>query len=242
MKNYKKSQFLCNFILYSLTTLISCSFVHYSFLFPSINILFSVSIPNIPSFFFTAKFLFFLGNGIVIILIRESKQTAGSNSSPATEIYNEYVARSRRSNYKPHFSYTLVNKKKVEKMENLHTVDKTFHAEKKKAVKMCSGIPTEDLNGIVESKQAGSSSCSSPVKGCRSYIAPAHSSYTIANKKVEKDKISHAEKKKEVKFCSGIVKREKREKEEENYIPTEELNRRVEAYIARVKQRFVSMV
>ncbi|KAL2543377.1 DUF4408 domain-containing protein [Abeliophyllum distichum] len=241
MKNYKKSQFLYNFILYSLTTLISCSLVYYSFWFPSINSLFSVSIPNIISFFFTAKFLFFLGNVIVVILIGESKQTsAGSNSSPATEIYNEYVARSRRSNYKPHSSYTLVNKKKEEKMENLNTEDKTFHAEKKTVVKICSGIPTEDLKGIVESNLAGSSSCSSPATGCRNYKAPANSSYTLANKKVEEDKILHAEKKKEVKICSRIVKREKREKEEENYIPTEELNRRVEAYISRVnKQRLL---
>ncbi|XP_022855052.1 uncharacterized protein LOC111376336 [Olea europaea var. sylvestris] len=247
MKIYKKSQFLYNFVLYSLTTVISCSFICYPFWFPSMNYLFSVSFQNIFSFFFTAKFLFVIGNIIVIVLVREFIQ-AGSISSPSTDIYDEYISQICRSYRAPARSnYIHANKKKEEKME---TEDKLFHAESKK-VKICSGavmkrekrkkeekkiIPTGELNRRMESKQAGSNS-SPETEIYDEYLAPA-------NKKVQKDKmentedkILHAEKKKELKMSSGILKREKRDEEEENYIPTEELNRRVEAYIARVNRK-----
>ncbi|CAI9775282.1 unnamed protein product [Fraxinus pennsylvanica] len=201
------------------------------------NYLFSVSLQNIFSFFFTAKFLFVVGNIIVIILFREFIQ-AGSNSSPATEIYDEYVAQMRRSCMAPAPSNYMQATKKKE-----------FHAENKK-VKMCSGavkrerrekeemkiIPTEELNQRMESKQAGFNS--SPVTEISDeYLAPTNKKVREDKTEYAEDKMFHAEKTKEMKVCSGIVKREKREKEEENYIPTEELNRRVEAYIARVNRQ-----
>lgn len=54
-------------------------------------------LPNIYSFFFSPKFLFVMGNIIVIILVGESKlrATGSSCSSPANEIYDEYLERSR---------------------------------------------------------------------------------------------------------------------------------------------------
>ncbi|CAA2997385.1 Hypothetical predicted protein [Olea europaea subsp. europaea] len=131
----------------------------------------------------------------------------------------------------------------------METEDREFHAEDKK-VKLCSKavkrerrekegmkiIQTEDLNRRVESKQAVSNS-SPATEIYDEYLAPANEKVQEDKMKNTEDKMLHAEKKKEVKNCSGIVKREKSEKEEENYIPTEELNRRVEAYIARVNRQ-----
>ncbi|CAI9775281.1 unnamed protein product [Fraxinus pennsylvanica] len=141
------------------------------------NSLSSVSLPNIFTFLFTAKFLFVVGNIIVIILIKESKQAAGSNISPVTEIYDKYVAKNRSN-------YILANKKVQEdKIENTEDKILHMHTEKKKEMKIGT-----DISSIATVELA-------------------------------------------------LIKRGKREKEEENYIPTEELNRRVEAYIARVNRQ-----
>lgn len=95
MKNYKKAQFLYNLIVYSLTALLSCLFYSYLFWFPSMNHFFSIFLPNIYSFFLSPKFLFIVGNVIFLFLVGESKLRRGSHASPATEIYDEYVQKSR---------------------------------------------------------------------------------------------------------------------------------------------------
>ncbi|KAH7835383.1 hypothetical protein Vadar_025659 [Vaccinium darrowii] len=97
-KNYKKFQFLSTLFLHSVLAIICTLFFSYPFWFPlfcsSINSFSFVSLPNFnKSFFFNPKFLFIVGNAIIIFLIGESK-LSNSPSSPDTEIYSEYVRKS----------------------------------------------------------------------------------------------------------------------------------------------------
>lgn len=102
MKTYKKAhKFVYNFVVYTLTAFLSSLFYLYMFCFPSMRQYFLFDfLPNIYSFLLTPKFLFLLGNTIVIILfLGESSSNAGSSSSsPATEIYDEYMEIRRRNN------------------------------------------------------------------------------------------------------------------------------------------------
>ncbi|KAG8365853.1 hypothetical protein BUALT_Bualt17G0015100 [Buddleja alternifolia] len=204
MKNYKRAHFLYNFVLYSLTSLITCLFFSYPFWFPSVKH-FLFSLPNNISLFFNAKCLFIVGNLIVFILIGESKLTQSSTKSPTSDIYDEYVARSRSNARKvnlnkeqeeesPKQSLKIVEKKHVNE-------GKIYHEEKKKEMRL-----SKSMHHHEEKK-----------KGLRTS-------------------------KSEVWSKREIVKREKTkgEKEEELYVPREELNKRVEAFIARVnKQRLL---
>ncbi|KAI3456347.1 hypothetical protein Pfo_013010 [Paulownia fortunei] len=202
MKNYKRAQFLYNFILYSLTSLITCLFFSYPFWLPSMkHLLFSL--PNNISFIFNAKCFFIVANLIIFILMGESKLARSSYSSPASDIYDEYVARSR-SCPKVNSDVVVEEDRFMQSMnfeEKKHgNIKNVCDEEKKKEMRVC------------KSKH-------------------------------------HKQKKKEMRVCrsevwgeSEILKREKTNWEKENqlYIPREELNKRVEAFIARVsKQRLL---
>ncbi|KAI3467749.1 hypothetical protein Pfo_024412 [Paulownia fortunei] len=137
MKNYKRAKFLCIFTLYSLISLITCFFFSYPFWFPSMKHFLSL-LPNNTSFFLNAKCFFIAGNLIVFILIGESKLKRSSRSSSASDIYDEYVARSRRS-------YDTVNPKEINgSMKSLNIEEKShgnkekiYHEEKKKEMRVC---------------------------------------------------------------------------------------------------------
>lgn len=109
VKKFKKAQhqFLYNLVLYSLTSLITLLFFTYPLWVPSMMD-FVFSFPTNISLFFNAKCLFILGNVIVLILVRESTFTQPC-PSPASEIYDEYVARSKRSNPNGHNVIVAVN-------------------------------------------------------------------------------------------------------------------------------------
>ncbi|KAL3500990.1 hypothetical protein ACH5RR_035439 [Cinchona calisaya] len=112
VKNYTKAQFLYNLTVYSLTAFLSCLFYSYLFWFPSLKQhFFTIFIPNIYSFFLSPKLLFVVGNVIVLFLVGESK-LLGRGSSPATEIYNEYVRRSQ--SLRPQRSWQVDEYKKLE--------------------------------------------------------------------------------------------------------------------------------
>ncbi|KAH7834264.1 hypothetical protein Vadar_014380 [Vaccinium darrowii] len=115
-KNYKKFKFLSALFLHSVLALIRTLFCSYTFWFPllcsSINSFSFVSLLNFnKSFFFNPKFLYIVGNAIIVFLIGESKllnsssspateinngesKLSNPSSSPATEIYNECVQKS----------------------------------------------------------------------------------------------------------------------------------------------------
>ncbi|KAF3432387.1 hypothetical protein FNV43_RR27127 [Rhamnella rubrinervis] len=54
-----------------------------------------MSLPSIWSSFFNPKCLFVVVNVIVVFLVGESKFLGSSHSSPATDIYSEYLERSQ---------------------------------------------------------------------------------------------------------------------------------------------------
>ncbi|KAL7094027.1 hypothetical protein ACP275_11G075500 [Erythranthe tilingii] len=98
MKNYKRARFLYNLVLYSLTSLITFFvFSYYYSWFPSTKDFPSFP-PNNLSVFLNAKCFFIVGNLIVLILIGESKLTRSSHScsSSSDMLYDEYIAKSRR--------------------------------------------------------------------------------------------------------------------------------------------------
>uniref|UniRef100_A0A5B7C0W4 Uncharacterized protein n=1 Tax=Davidia involucrata TaxID=16924 RepID=A0A5B7C0W4_DAVIN len=99
INRYRKQQLLYKLFLYSLTAL-SCSlFCSSPFWYPPLcscmKAFLSVSLPKISSLLFSSKFLFTLGNLIVMFLVGESK-ILSTVSSPASDVYyDEYVTRSQ---------------------------------------------------------------------------------------------------------------------------------------------------
>ncbi|GFQ01799.1 hypothetical protein PHJA_002323800 [Phtheirospermum japonicum] len=203
MKNYKRAQiFLYNFILYSLTSLIIFFFFSYQFSFPLKNLLFSLPKTNINYLFSVdAKCLFIVANLIIFILVRESKVARSSNSSPVSDIYDEYIARSQINSIKVNSNFVAKEKEEEEKRHGI-IINNVYDEEKKKEMRVC--------NSMRYSKQEK--------KGLRMS-------------------------KSEVWGESEIMKMEKMTKggkESQVCIPKEELNKRVEAFIARVnKQRLL---
>lgn len=99
IKKYKRNQLMKNLFLYSLTT-ITCLFFSSAFWLPSISSfmedLLFVYVPKLPSLFFSSKFVFIIGNLIVVVLIGESK-IFSSESPPASEAYYEEYISSRQT-------------------------------------------------------------------------------------------------------------------------------------------------
>lgn len=162
-------------------------------------------LPSYVSLYCNAKCFFIVGNLIVIILIRELRAARSSHPSPASDMYDEYIARSGglcKLN-----SDVLAEKKEedgviqsmnIEEKKHGNIRNASHHEEKKKEMRVCKTMHHEEK--IKE------------MRACKS----------------------------EVWGESEIVKGKKAngEKEDRLYLPREELNKRVEAFIARVnKQR-----
>lgn len=135
----KKYQLRDNFFLYSITVLACSLFCSSPFWFPSpfssLKLFLFVSLPKISSFFLSSKFLFIVGNLIIIVLVGESKFFA-SNCPPVSDVYyDEYINRKRSLQ-----TSSTVEEKKERK------VQKTF---KEKAIKI-----SED-GGKIEKKGWG---------------------------------------------------------------------------------------
>ncbi|KAF9606840.1 hypothetical protein IFM89_029297 [Coptis chinensis] len=133
MNKYKKrsTQFLKDLILYCSTALI-CSILCLSpfwlpSLYASIKAFLFVSVPNFGVLFINPKCLFIVSNVIVIFLIGESKFLS-SKSSPATEIYDEYVKRS--SSLRRHPSSEEIEVKETKLEDQNATVDSVSLATK----------------------------------------------------------------------------------------------------------------
>ncbi|KAJ9176147.1 hypothetical protein P3X46_011490 [Hevea brasiliensis] len=201
-----KTQFLHNIIFHLLVAL-TCSLISfYPYWFPSLcsslkQFLFQSLSSATSSSIFIPMCWFVVVNVIVVFLVGES-MFVGSHSSPAGEIYDEYVERSRSLRGVPCPSSTLQEKAEQSKAElNLTHEDKRLTA-------IVQDEPVnEEIKQVNESISRGS----------------------------EEDKEVEAEAKTEI---EGDKEEKEDEEEEESGLPTEELNKRVEEFIARVnKQR-----
>ncbi|XP_021287287.1 cilia- and flagella-associated protein 251-like [Herrania umbratica] len=223
-KYRKRDQFLYNLILHLLAGLACSLFFSYAYWFPSLcssmKHFFLISLPCIWSSFSNPKCLFVVVNVIVIFLVGESRFT-GKNSSPAGDIYNEYIERSRSLRKVP--VSTTQEKTRQKKMVEEGEKD----AESKQVVNRGDdkGVEEEDEE-LAEAKEV---------------MKP--------DEKEEKEEEKEAEAKKQdrvVQETYGVVEEEGSEEkendivEEEAGLPAEELNKRVEEFIARVnKQRWL---
>ncbi|KAL0442837.1 UNVERIFIED_CONTAM: hypothetical protein Slati_2006400 [Sesamum latifolium] len=166
------------------------------------HILFSFR--NYISLCCNAKCFFIVGNLIVLVLVRESRAAKSSRPSPASDTYDEYVARS----------------------ESLSKVNSDVLVEKKEEDGDVQGVNIEEKShGNV--KDASDEEKKREMRVCKT--------------------MHHEEKKRGMRACKSEVwgeseivkwKEANGEKEDQLVLPREELNKRVEAFIARVnKQR-----
>ncbi|KAG6634909.1 hypothetical protein CIPAW_11G004900 [Carya illinoinensis] len=101
--NHKRHQLLNNLFLYSLTVLTFSLFCSSPFWFPylfsSMKVFLFVSLREIASILFSYKFVFIVGNLIVVaLLIGQSKIFSSNTTSPSIDdLYDEYVLNSTRS-------------------------------------------------------------------------------------------------------------------------------------------------
>ncbi|CAL8993644.1 unnamed protein product [Prunus brigantina] len=217
MRSYKKqnnSQIFYCFIVHLLIAITCCLLCSYSHWFPSLytakHLLF-MSLPNSWSGFFNPRCLFIVVNFIVVFLIGESR-LSGRQSSPANEMYNEYVERTR----------------------NLRAPISMFQEKKEERTVLAILSQKEDNAKIHEEKEVDETKedkheddQDEDFKECE---GTDEEEKEEANEKKEEEK--KVEKKEEE------IEQEKEEEEEAAGIPAEELNKRVEAFIARVnKQR-----
>ncbi|KAK4439249.1 hypothetical protein Salat_0259800 [Sesamum alatum] len=148
------------------------------------------------------KCFFIVGNLIVLVLVRESRAARSSHPSPASDTYDEYVARS--GSLCKVKSDVLEEKKEEDGAAQSLNIKENSHGnvsdeERKKEMRVCKTMHHH------EEKKKGMRACKSEVWG-ESEIAK----WNKANG----------------------------EKEDQLLLPREELNKRVEAFIARVnKQR-----
>ncbi|KAK4399045.1 hypothetical protein Sango_1380000 [Sesamum angolense] len=200
MKAYMKGD---NFVLYSLTSFVTCLFFSYSFWFPTMkHVLFLLR--SYISLCCNAKCFFIVGNLIILVLVRESRAAKSSHPCLASDTYDEYVARSgslRKVN-----SDVLVEKKEEDGAAQSVTVEEKIHVhvrnasdgEKERQMRVCQTTHHEE-------KKSGMRACKSEVWG---------------ESEIEKWRKANGE------------------KEDQPVLPQDELNKRVEAFIARVnKQR-----
>ncbi|EYU27891.1 hypothetical protein MIMGU_mgv1a018495mg [Erythranthe guttata] len=213
-KNNKRAQFLYNLILYSLTSLITCLFFSYPFnWFPSSMkhlILFYLETTDFSDFV-NPKSLFVVANLIIFILIGESKLSSSRYSSPASDVYDEYIRRNR--------SRLKLNSSDDEAVIIKEDPEEEVHASMQ-SVKLCE----EKKHGNIIKKRE------IRVSRSRQYYQKEKKSNS-GGMRVSKS---------EVWGESEIAKMEKKMEERESIIPKEELDKRVEDFISRVnKQRLL---
>ena len=99
IKMYKRNQLLKNLFLYSFIAL-ACLFYSSPFWFPyiasSMEVLLLVHVPKLSSLLFNSKFVFIVGNIIIVALIGESKIFPSNSASPNNithhqSYYDEYI-------------------------------------------------------------------------------------------------------------------------------------------------------
>ncbi|KAG5249670.1 hypothetical protein OIU76_003681 [Salix suchowensis] len=206
-----KTRFYCKLMFHSflaLTCSLLCSFpLWFPSLCSSMKQFLSLSIPYKYPSFFGPKCLFILLNVIVVFLVGQSRLD-GSHSSPAGEIYDEYVERSwslrgvsahldmeEESQLEMNLVDQETNIQDKEVVLEEEAAELTYKGDKEVALK------EEDAGEVHELTSKGNKD--------------AHEEVKVEEDKHEKKEIS----------------------EEESGLPPEELNRRVEEFIARVNRQ-----
>ncbi|KAF4361158.1 hypothetical protein G4B88_027698 [Cannabis sativa] len=109
INKYRKNELLKNLLFYALTTIASLyllSPLWLPFITSSMEVLLFVYVPKLPSLFFSSKFVFIVGNLIIVALIGESKifSSSQNKSSPIISTstsndhsyYEEYISTSAK--------------------------------------------------------------------------------------------------------------------------------------------------
>ncbi|XP_004310226.1 PREDICTED: myelin transcription factor 1-like [Fragaria vesca subsp. vesca] len=229
MKLYKKSDpFFQSLILHSLLALACSLFCSYSHSFPNsfyaIKHLLFNSLPNTWSWFVNPSCLFVVVNCIVVFLIGESRIMSRKQSlSPVDHVYDEYVARTRSLRGRP--STTVQEIKKQEKIV-LMTMDDPKEDN-------ANGIEDHtEVNEVLPLKEDSGDGHDEDFEECEGNVTENE----IHDEEEEEKEILEEENEQE-----DDKEQEKEEEEEEAIgIPADELNKRVEDFIARVnKQRWL---
>lgn len=212
MNLYKKSDPLFqSLIIHSLIALACSLFCSYSYSFPNsfytIKHLVFYSLPNTWSWFLNPSCLFMVVNFIVVFLIGESR-LSGKQSSPAADIYDEYVARAQTLRRRPSTAFQEMDDPKE-----------------------------ENANGIEDHKQVDEVLLKEENDGHDEDFEECEE-IGIENEKDEEEEEEEKEKEKEEEIEHELE--QEQEQEEAVGMPAEELNKRVEDFIARVnKQRWL---
>ncbi|KAM1859776.1 hypothetical protein ACFX13_012032 [Malus domestica] len=219
------SQFLYSLFVHSLIA-VTCSLLcSYSYSFPSlytIKHLLFMSLPNFCSGFINPKCLFIVVNFIIVFLIGESRLSGGKQLSPVTEMYNEYIERSQILRRPP----STFQEKKEERTvpEKLNPI-KEGNVESNEDKEVDEGKEDDDQDHEEEED----------FKECGDNDEEEREEEKGVEKEEEKKEETEEEKDEEKK-----EEIEEEREEEKAGIPAEELNKRVEDFIARVnKQRWL---
>ncbi|KAL5552657.1 hypothetical protein UlMin_040058 [Ulmus minor] len=188
IENYKKSQFFHSLVFHSLVAITCSLVVSYPFWFStlasSMNYFVKIYLPNIWCSFLSPKCLFIVFNVIVAFLVGESKLLGSQSSSPAVDIYSEYIERERS----------------LRESQKYNSITTTLQDEKKEEMNM-----VEDKEVVFEVKEE---------------LEEEEEFKEVENNNEEKEK-----------------EEEEEEEEESVGLPAEELNKRAEAFIARVNNQ-----
>lgn len=211
-----KTQFYYNLMFRSFLALTCSLLFSFPLWFPSLcssmKLFLSLSIPNKFSSFFSPKCLFIMVNVIVVFLVGESR-FGGSHSSPVGEIYDEYVERSWSLR-----GVSAHQDKAEESKLEVNLVDQETNV--------------QDKEVVLEEEVAELTSKEDKEVAVKEEDDREVNELTSKGKKDVHEEVKAKEDRHEEKEIS--------EEEEESGLPPEELNRRVEEFIARVhKQRWL---
>ncbi|KAJ6339538.1 hypothetical protein OIU77_007485 [Salix suchowensis] len=145
----KKHRLLDNCFLYSCTVLTCTLFCSSPFWFPSLfhsmKLFLFVSLPKLCSLLLSPKFIFIVGNLIIVVLVGESKYFTSSSPSATDVYYDEYIDQKKSLQA----SSAGVGEKKEVKTEESYKEKQSKTCESMKERKDLEGeefsLPTEEL-------------------------------------------------------------------------------------------------
>ena len=213
MNYYKNSQFLYNLILSSLVAITCSLFCSHPFWFASLtsSIKYYIFI-SLPNIWssFLNPKCLFIVFNVIVAFLVGESKLLGSQSSPANDIHSEYVEMSRSLRGQPRISALQEEKKEEKKVEMEMDMNK------------------ESENIVYEDKEVLE-------------VQPKEEKHDKKwEEAAEEEEEEEDEKFQEALNNDADQKESDGEEESDEGLPTEELNRRVEAFIARInKQRWL---
>ncbi|XP_068666504.1 uncharacterized protein [Aristolochia californica] len=216
MNKYRKIQILQNLFQYCLTAFVVSLCFSKSALFPALcsflNTFFSVTAPNMGAYVLDPKCLFVVCNVIVIVLVGESKLAGPRGASPASDIYDEYVRRNKS-------------------IRRLSSMEEKERREMKVDVPSKEGIVETGNEVGEEEEDGGGEETQTPIPEEEKEEEVAEEEGDEVAEEEEEDEVAE-EKKKENAELEG-----EGDQEDGELLPADELNKRVEDFIARIKNQ-----